>query len=200
MAVDKGKMLNNGRFLTPVFRINYPKVCTRIPEDAEYDPGRFTVQAVWNDNDDLQKAKQRTADLSLLEKMVDECAKKAGHKKGWRSPLNDGDEKGYSDESTVANLKAYKMKPTVVWADKSPIEDDDDITPGCFARAIISCFAYDQKGNKGVTLTLDSIQILGGGKRYVGGAAAAAAKQADEEFDQEDFGDTEEADEEDDEI
>jgi hypothetical protein len=183
---DKGKSLANGRFMTPKFRINYPCVCTRRGPDEEYDPNRYTVQAVFGED----------ADLSMIEKAIEECAKKAGFKKGWKSPLRDGDEE-YGEGTTFANLKFYgkRGKPVVLWADKTPVESDEEIIPGGYGRAIVSVFAYDKNGGKGVSIAFESLQCLGGGKRFVGGAAAAAAKMAEEEFDDSsDMGDTVEED------
>jgi len=77
------------------------------------------------------------------------------------------------------------------------LEKDEDIIPGSYGQAIISFFAFDQRGNKGVICCLESIQCLGGGKRFVGGMAAAAAKMAEEEFEEGEVLDTEENDEED---
>jgi hypothetical protein len=185
---DQGKILNGDRFMTPEFRLNYPNLCTRRGQDEEFDPGRYTVQAVFFPDE---------TDLSLMASQIADCAKKAGYKKGWSSPIKENEE--YGDDVQIANLKYYakRGKPVVIWADKTPVESDEDIIPGSYAKAIISFFAYDQKGNKGVICTLESIQLLGGGKRFVGGGAAAAAKRADEEFEEEEYEATAENDEDD---
>jgi hypothetical protein len=185
---DKGNILNNDRFMTPKFRLNYPNLCTRRGADEEYDPGRYTVQAVFFPDE---------VDLSLLNAQIDACAKAAGYKKGWGSPLKENEE--YGDDVQIANLKYYakRGKPVVIWADKTPVESDEEIIPGSYAKAIVSFFAFDQKGNKGVICSLESIQLLGGGKRFVGGGAAAAAKRANEEFEETELEDTADPDEDD---
>lgn len=185
---DTGKLLSNGRFMTPKFRINYPCLCTRRPETEKYDPGRFTVQAVFFPEE---------ADLTLMKAQIDACAKAAGHKKRFKSPIVDDED--YGDDVERANLKYYakRGRPVVVWADKTPVETDEEIIPGSYARAIVTFYAYDKEG-QGVLCSLESIQCLGGGTRFVGGGAAAAAKAADEEFESCEMEDTAEPDEEDD--
>lgn len=189
MARDKGKTLSGGRFMTPRFRINYPHLCTRISADAEFDANRYTCQAVW-DTDQV--------DLSLLEKLISDCALSAGHKRGYKSPLRDDHD--YDESCVFANIKYYAQRgrPVVIWGDKTPVESDDEIIPGSYARAIVSAYAYDQRGNKGVLLSIESVQCLGGGTRFVGGAAAAVAKRAEEEFGEEEVYDTAEPDMDDD--
>jgi len=184
---DKGKILNNDRFMTPKFRLNYPYLCARRPEESKYDAGRYTVDAVFFPDE---------VDFSLMEKLIAECAKAKGYKKGWRSPLKDKDE--YGEDVQVACLKYYNKrgKPIVIWADKTPVESDEEIIPGSYARAIVQFFGYDEKSD-GVGMSIDSIQLLGGGKRFVGGGAAAAAKQAAEEFEECELEDTADPDEDD---
>jgi len=185
---DKGRVLKDGRYMTPKFRINYPCVCTRRAADEEYDPGRFTVKAVFFPEE---------SNLSILKNAAEECAKKAGFKKGWKSPFSENEE--YGEGAEVANLKFYgkRGKPVVLWADKTPVESDEDIISGSYGKAIVSFFAYDKNGGKGVTLVLESIQCLGGGKMFVSSGADAAAKRAKEEFEEEDYSDTAENDEDD---
>lgn len=189
MAKDQGKELRDDRFMLPKFRINYPCVCKRRAEDEEYDPGRFTFQAVFFPEE---------TDLSKMEKIIEGYAKMAGLKKGWKSPLKGDD--AYGEGVQVCNPKFYfkRGKPIVLWADKTPVENDEDIIPGSYGKSIVSFFAYDEKGNRGVGMSFESLQCLGGGKRFVGGASAAAQKRAEEEFEEEEYLDTAENDDEDD--
>jgi hypothetical protein len=183
------KTLKDGNFLLPKARINYPRVVTRIGADEEYDAGNFSAQMIWEDE---------KVDLSILEKEIEKVAKKAGLKKGYRSPLRDGEERdgddGYGEGTTFAKVKAYKIPPKVVWGDKSRVESDDEIIPGSYVNAIVSLFAYNKNGGKGVSLVLQALQCLGGGTQLISAGGGRNDALAENEFEETEVEDTEEPD------
>lgn len=69
-----------------------------------------------------------------------------------------------------------KSKPGLVDADLQPILEPMDFYPGCICRASVVPFAFDKKGQKGVTFLLNNIQKLKDGTRLDG------KKKAEEEF------------------
>lgn len=90
---------------------------------------------------------------------------------GLRNPLRDGNEKAaeyafYKDKIFISANS--DNKPGVVNQANKPITDPADIYSGCWVRADINCFAYDRKGNKGVSFGLNNIQKLGDDERFGG--------------------------------
>jgi hypothetical protein len=92
-----------------------------------------------------------------------------------RSPFRtDAEKKGYPEGSIFINVRTEK-RPGVVYAHKDaatgkPAEVpadkvEDELYPGCFARASVVAFAYDTEGNKGVSFALNNVQKLGEGER-----------------------------------
>ena len=65
-----------------------------------------------------------------------------------------------------------QFKPVVVDVNRLAITDPSLVYSGCYARAAIHAYAYDVKGNKGVSFGFDAIQILKDGDPLSGGAAA----------------------------
>jgi hypothetical protein len=93
-----------------------------------------------------------------------------------KSPIHDGDGQmpnggDYGDECAghwVLNA-ASKQKPGIVDANCSPILDSTEIYSGCYGRASINFFAYNQAGNRGIGCGLNNIQKLTDGDALGGG-------------------------------
>jgi hypothetical protein len=61
-----------------------------------------------------------------------------------------------------------KQKPGVVDEKVQPIVEEGEIYGGCYVRASLSVYAYDQSGNKGVSFGLRNIQKVGDGEAFGG--------------------------------
>ncbi len=134
---------------------------------------------------------EKDADLKALRKAIAAAAtEKWGNKAesmfrsgALRSPLRkDGEAKGYPEGSIFLNART-KRKPGIVGPYKGadgkpmPITDPDEVYAGCYVRASLRAFAYDNKGNKGVSFALNNLQKLRDGKRIDG------RRRAEDEFD-----------------
>ena len=75
-------------------------------------------------------------------------------------------------------------KPQVVDLDRDDIFDEEEVYPGCYVRATLVFFPYNNEG-KGVGCLLNNVQKLEDGER-IGGGAASAAEDFDDEDDLED--------------
>lgn len=64
-------------------------------------------------------------------------------------------------------------RPGVVDADCNPILDRSEFYSGCYGRASISFYAYDNKGSKGIACGLNNVQKLRDGEKLGGGSSAA---------------------------
>ena len=117
-------------------------------------------------------------DISLLVAKVKECAAAAGLKSGARNPIHDGNEKVADWGEIFRDAKFIRIssqyQPSVVDASKHDILDKKQVYSGVYARASVHCYSYDSKGNSGVSIGLDAVQIVRDGEPLGGGAAAVA--------------------------
>jgi len=94
-----------------------------------------------------------------------------------RNPIRDGSEKEYEGFAGMLYISpTAKKKPGIVDQRNKPVTSDDVIYSGCWVRVHVNAFAYDQKGNKGVSFGLENIQVLGDGDPFSG------RKRADQVF------------------
>jgi hypothetical protein len=121
--------------------------------------------------------------LGKIEKAV-EAAKQEGKGK-WNGkippvlklPLRDGDAERPDDEAYEGCmfLNANSVnKPGIVGPDREEIMSNEDFYSGCFGRASINFYAYNQSGNKGIACGLNNLQKLEDGDRLSGGGSTAA--------------------------
>lgn len=98
-----------------------------------------------------------------------------------RSPIRDGDTDRPDDRTYRGCLfvtARTNRKPMVIDAKKNEVFSEDDVYSGCLLRATVSVFAYDQQGNRGVSLGLNNVQVLKKLERIDG------RKSAQEEFEE----------------
>lgn len=173
MEIEKKKCV------TPKFRVSYPNVFeAKAFEDQE---AKYSVVMLFDKKDDI-KAVKRALHNAAVEKWGADPKKWPKFK---NRAIRDGDEERAETEGYEGCLFATassKRKPVVVNGRRDPITDAGDFYPGCYARAELLAFAYDQKGNRGVGLTLLKLQKLGDGAEFGGG------KPVDEVFDEVDDG------------
>lgn len=82
-------------------------------------------------------------------------------KDGW--PLRDGDEASIEWEGFAGNVfvrASSQFAPGIVDAQRNPVLDQGKVFGGLICRAEVNAFAYEQRGNRGVTLGLNHLQIL----------------------------------------
>jgi hypothetical protein len=126
----------------------------------------------------------KSADISALREATTQVAKeKWGSKmpKKLKSPLRDGD----SDESARPEMAGHwfirataKTKPGLVDKDLQAIIDPEDFYAGCWCRASLIPFAYDQAGNQGVSFALLNVQKLKDDEPFTGRVSAEDEFQA----------------------
>jgi hypothetical protein len=135
-------------------------------------------------------SKARTTELDPLRKLLLQVAEEKWPGKGkfmlenQKYPvIKDGDK--VLDEATgkpkvgYAGMFAISMrgdrKPQVIDSQKQEVFTDDDETgiySGCMIRVSGSVFAYEAKGNKGVSVGLNNVQVLKRSARMDGRKAA----------------------------
>jgi hypothetical protein len=135
---------------------------------------RFSLTLIFD------KAAQARPEFKALQQAIDAALKEKWPAKlpvGLKSPFHDGAEKagvydGYKAGDVFISPWS-KDKPGAVNSRKEDIIDWTEFWAGWTARANVRPFAYDQGGNKGCGLFLDSVQFLRPGKRLDGRKAAS---------------------------
>lgn len=97
-------------------------------------------------------------------------------------PIYDGDGVRPSGEPFGEECKgcyvmtaSCKNAPYVVDLNVQPIINQSEVYSGCYGRASINFFAYNQNGNKGIGCGLNGIQKIEDGETLSGGVSAAEA-------------------------
>lgn len=175
---------------TPVFRVSFPAVF----EAKAFDGGapKYSVAAIWD------PSRFTAAEKKLWQGIIDLCdevsmerfKKKMDNLPGnFKKAIRDGAEKadlgGYGEGLLFANLSS-KMKPGLIDRDRTIITNPEDFYPGCYARATVTAYSYDNKG-KGVALGLQNLQKIADGER-LDSRTDAAEDFGDEEIDDDRFG------------
>lgn len=160
---------------TPKFRVSFPNVFkAKSFKDQE---AKFSITMLFDKKTDISELR-RAARNAIVEKFGEDKTK---WPKKLRMPFRDGDEEkegvtGY--ENVIFVGASSKTRPGVIDREKAPItEEDDAFYAGCYARATLIAFYYDNTGNKGVSFALQNLQKLGDGEKFSGKRDAA------EEFD-----------------
>lgn len=149
---------------TPVFRVSYPNVFQAKKNDLN-GKDEFSVVALFKKGEDLSALKA-AAQKAITDKWGPDKAK-------WptnlRSPFRLQEERakdvdgkrilppGHEEGAVFLNLKS-QQRPGVVDQNVQDILEHSQFYAGCYARASINAYAYDQKGNRGVSFGLGNIQ------------------------------------------
>lgn len=103
-----------------------------------------------------------------------------------KTPLRDGDEERPDQPEYAGHYflnASSKQKPGVVDKHLNEVIDSTEVYSGCYARASINFYGFNQAGNKGIAAGLNNIQKLADGD-YLGGRS-----RAEDDFDAVDDGD-----------
>ncbi|CUH95906.1 hypothetical protein P22_1992 [Propionispora sp. 2/2-37] len=173
MANDNKQL---GKVITGVVRLSYANVFTPRA-------GKNGGEAKYGTAILIPKKDEKT--LKLIQKAI--AAVKAdpaslnkwgGKLSGLKMPLHDGD----ADEAFVEEHPEYaghyylnarnSRKPGIIDLDGNPIIDPNEVYSGCYARASITFFAFNNE-SKGIGVSLNNIMKVADGERLGGGQAAA---------------------------
>lgn len=171
---------NLGKFLTPVFRVAFPKVFELDTYGG--GAGKYTLDAIW------EPAKFSANDKKLWQELLkgmDTACLDTFKKKRLELPsthrlgIRDGEEKtaeGYGAGKVFAKLASNKPFGVVDIERRaiSPAEGNaHELYAGCYARAFVRPYTFNDQG-KGVRLVILSLQKVGDGPQLGGGSNAAA--------------------------
>ncbi len=169
--------------LTPVFRVSFPDIVERSDMSNKYQITMLFAKGV--DISGLV-ASAKAARVAKWPK---------GQPKGFQNPFKRVDDidvedryDGYEDGMITIITKA-SYRPGVVTNQNTPIdieELDTFLYGGMYARAAVSAYAYDTKGNKGVAFGLQGIQIVKDGEPL---GSRVSAEEAFADVEDEDYED-----------
>ena len=160
----------NTVIITPVFRLSYPHVWdpvfNQLAKREEY-----SIQMLFD--------KKEKAALAPLVKLVQDLIDWKGWAgQGARKPFIDGNTKKDSAGVLIAEknpcnkgqiiIRSWsKQAPGIVDSTgKHPITQKDEVYGGCYCRAQLNAYAYEQAGNKGVSFGLLHIQKIKDGEPF----------------------------------
>jgi len=155
---------------TPTFRVSYPNVFKAKKNDLN-GKDEFSVVALFKKGEDLTKLKE-AAQKAIVEKWGPDKAKWPAN---LRTPFRLQEERakevdgkrvlpaGHEEGAIFLNLKS-SQRPGVVDQNVQDIIDESQFYAGCYARASVNAYAYDQKGNRGVSFGLGNIQKVRDGE------------------------------------
>lgn len=152
--------------MTPVFRVSYPNVFKAKKNDFSQKE-EFSLMALFKAGEDLSALKAAAKEVTVAKWGADQSK----WPKPLKSPFRLQDDKAEVDEATgkkkfpngyeeggvFITLKSAQ-RPGIVDAQNQDIITDSDFYAGCYARATVRPYAYDNKGNRGVAFGLQNIQ------------------------------------------
>lgn len=159
---------------TPPFRVSFPAVF----EASSYQGSKpkYSTVGLWYPAkfNDKQKVLWKAMGAEI-DRVSREFFKKAYKDlpANIKKPIKDGVEKdhleGYGKGCMFGTMSSLQ-KPGLIDRDRDAITDQSLFYPGCWARATVTVYAYDNVG-KGIALGLHNIQKLGEGESFSGRAA-----------------------------
>lgn len=146
--------------ITPEFRAGYVGLFrASAPKEDPNGKKKFSIRAIFMPGADLKQLKL-DAEAAAIEKWG------ANVPKNLRSPFRLNEEldnpvAGIPDDAIVMTFSANEdRRPGVVDANLQDIIDESECYSGAWYRAQVRAFAYEAKGNKGVSFGLQNVQKL----------------------------------------
>lgn len=169
--------------LTPKFRVSYPNVFEARKNEMS-DKMEYSLTGIFPKDTDFTKL-EAAVKVAVVDKWGED-------RKGWprslRLPFRKSEElaevgedenvkrdangklvlpMGHEEGGKWIRMKS-NLKPGLIGANREDIIDKNQFYAGCFARATVKAFAYEVKGNAGVSLWLQNIQKTGDGEPLAG--------------------------------
>lgn len=162
------------KVVTELVRFSYVNVFE--PYSYKDQRAKYSVHLIIQKNDKITINKINYAVNSVIEENKNSMF--GGKTNGLRLPIRDGSEK--EDEAYEGNLFVVAKslyKPQIVDAQLNEILDRNEFYSGCYGKASLIFFTYNEMGNRGVACGLQNLQKLKDGKRLDGldGTSGAAS-------------------------
>lgn len=174
------------RVITPIARLSYPYLFEPSNPMGEGGDPKYQCELIFPPGTDLSELK-RVASQAMKNKWGDKIPKNI------RSPFREGDKDredkdGY--EGCIFIGARSKDRPgVVVGRDRTPCNNPSDVYGGCYVKASVTAFAYDNAGNKGVSFALNNVWKIRDGDPF-GNRRNAEEEFSSEDMDEDSFGDS----------
>ncbi len=159
--------------VTPEFRISFPYL-DKPKLNTLNNKMEYSLDMIFDAKTDLKPLKD-AVEAVAKEKFGDKLAElrkpKDGSPSKFKMPWKKGDSKENPEyKGCIYATAKTQQAPGLVDRNKQPIISTqvaaDGIYGGCYARAFISVFAFDNAGNKGVSFGLNHVQKLRDGDPF----------------------------------
>lgn len=168
--------------ITPKFRVSFPQVFK--PKSFRGQEAKYSVVMLFDKSTDLTPL-ETACDNAIIEMYGDVDSVPKNFRRPFRKGSEREDTPGY--ENTIFVTANSKTQPGLIDRDKQPILNEQDFYAGCYARAELIAFCYDQMGNTGVSFSLQNIQ------KWADGAKFSGKRDAEDVFDSIEDGEDEES-------
>lgn len=170
----QGKLTVQGNWITPKARATWvfllkPGKAQKREDGTMADP-KYSLVLLFDKDADFSIPKKMATDA--LNEKFGERMKNAEFVKSLRNPFRDQGSRIDKDGKLPPGYTAGhifitasgKQKPGVVDAAGADIIEEKDIYSGCYVRASLRAYAYEEKGNRGAAFGLQNVQKLEDGE------------------------------------
>lgn len=161
----------NGKIITGKVRFSYANIWE--PKSINGGDEKYSVSLIISKTD--------TKTIGEINRAIEQAKQDGKGKFGGKIPANlklpirDGDVDRAEDEAYkncyFVNANS-KDRPQVVDNKVKPILDQNELYSGCYGRASITFYAFNQNGNKGIACGLQNLQKLSDGEPLSGRSRA----------------------------
>jgi hypothetical protein len=165
------------RIITPEFRVSYPHVFKPHGFTAA-DKKKYSITMLFRKDLELIGQSPDGKPRSLKDVMTQAKIAKFGPKEEWpddiRTAVVNGDDPKFADKDGYKGCWVIKAssfednKPSVVDHEMNILTNEHDLYPGCFARAYIQAYCWDNVGGRGLSFSLEHVQKIRDGKSFGG--------------------------------
>ena len=159
------------KFVTGKVRFSYANVFT--PAETPNGTLKYSVSILIpkSDTDTVNRFKKAFEDTKTANAAVWGGSVPKLLKGGLRDGDAEKDDAAYAGHYFI-NASSNE-RPGIVDADLNPIIDTSEFYSGCYGRASLTFYAYNQAGSKGIACGLNNLQKLEDGEKLGGGTSAA---------------------------
>lgn len=170
--------------VTPTFRAAFMNLFEpRKNDDNPSAKPKYGVTMLFDDGEDLAELKNLAVQLMTEKFGTDKAKWPKGFNKPWRDQgekdKNNPDATGKTYDGFVNGRlfmnASSERQPEVTDEAVQPIVSAKAVYSGCYMRAHVTLFWYDQKGNKGIGVSLGALQKVDDGEPLGGSAPSAAS-------------------------
>lgn len=154
------------KVVTPAFRASFPNLFQARKNDLN-GKEEYSVVAIFSKGEDISQL-EKACEQAMIKKWGSDSSK---WPKPLRTPFRKHEEKakdvngkqvlpdGFEEGGIYVNFKS-NQKPQVVDENVQDVLDSSKIYAGCYLKASVNAYAYDTKGNRGVSFGLGNVQFI----------------------------------------